>query len=123
LLVVRLMRRSEESEKLSQDASPVMTYPIKKRINNELFVDGMTALYSVDGRIKDENVIRVVNHWNRLIRRPSIPYAKRTKLWGSDMCLSVNPAFGLNGIYLLKYRPSRGQAGQSAKGTPSGGPS
>jgi len=53
-----------------------MTFPIKKRINTELFIDRTAALYIVNGRIR--NIERVFKHWYwpRLIRRLSIPYAK-----------------------------------------------
>jgi len=36
--------------------NPVMTFPIKKRINAELFIDKTAALYI----IKDEHLLRVV---------------------------------------------------------------
>jgi len=42
--------------------NPWTTFPIKKRINTDLFIDRMAALYKVDGRIRGENVTRVVNH-------------------------------------------------------------
>jgi len=47
-------------ERVSRDANPVMTFPIKKRINNELFIDRTAAIYNLNGRIK--NVVREVNH-------------------------------------------------------------
>jgi len=34
--------------------NPVMTLPVKKRINTELFIDRTTALYILVSRIKDE---------------------------------------------------------------------
>jgi len=33
--------------------NPVITFPIKERINTELFIDKTAALYIVDGRIKE----------------------------------------------------------------------
>jgi len=42
----------------------VMIFPIKKRINTELFMDKMAALFMADGQIKDELIVRVVNHWD-----------------------------------------------------------
>jgi len=48
-------------EWVSRDANPVMPFPIEKRINTELYIDKMAALYIVDGQIK--NVVRMVNQW------------------------------------------------------------
>jgi len=44
-----------------------MTFPIKKRINPELFVMKKAALNIVDGRIKDEHVVMVAKHCSWLI--------------------------------------------------------
>jgi len=52
---------SDSGLKLGEN--PVTTFPIKKRSNTDLFIDKMAALYIVDGRIKNEHVVRVVNHW------------------------------------------------------------
>jgi len=83
-------------------ASPVMTFPIKKRINTELFIDRMAALYVVDGRIK--NVVRAVNHCYWLIHKINIPCAKSIKrcenekpssiLFWNDFHGSVNDSDG-----------------------------
>jgi len=62
--------------------NPEMTFPIKKRVNTELFIGKTAALYIANGRIKDENVVRVVNHFYWLISGSSIPYAKSTKRCG-----------------------------------------
>jgi len=63
---------------VSQDANPVMTFPIKKRINTEQFLDITVALYKVDGRIDQE----CGEGGQPLIRRLSIKVPKdagRTK--------------------------------------------
>jgi len=59
-----------------------MTFFIKKRIDTELFIDRTTALYIVDGQIKDENVVMAVNPWDWLIRRSNIPSAESTTKMG-----------------------------------------
>jgi len=60
------------------------TFPNKKRINIGLFIDRTAALYKVDGRIKDENLVRVINQWYCLIRGMSIPCAKSAKRCGNE---------------------------------------
>jgi len=67
------------SEESGRDANSMMTFPIKKRINTELFIDRTAVLYIMEGRIKDENVVREVNHWHRLIPRSSIQCGKSAK--------------------------------------------
>jgi len=54
-------------------ANPIMTFPIKKRINTELFINGKYELYINKGKIKDsrsdllerdtENWLRSQNTW------------------------------------------------------------
>jgi len=54
-------------------ANPIMTFPIKKRINSELFIDGKYELYIQKGQIKNsqldllergaENWLRSQNMW------------------------------------------------------------
>jgi len=66
-------------QQVSRDANPAMTLPIKKRSNTEWFIDGMGFLYAEEGWIKDENVVRVVNHWCWLICGSSLPNGKSTK--------------------------------------------
>jgi len=65
-----LMLWSEESEwaVVGERCKPaVVVFPIKKRFNTELFIDTKAAVYLVDGRIKGENIMTVVNHWYWLI--------------------------------------------------------
>jgi len=61
----------------------VMTFPIKKGINTELVMERTSALYIVDGQIKDAYVVRVVDNWYWLISRSRILYAKSTKRYGN----------------------------------------
>jgi len=49
-----------------------------------MFIDKTAAIYIVDGWIKDENVLSVVNHWYWLIHGSSILYAKNTKRCGNE---------------------------------------
>jgi len=77
-------------ERVSQDANPAMTLAIKKRSNTELFIDRMGVLHVEDGRIKEENVVMVVNHWCWLICGSSLPYVKSTK-----KCKNVKPGSSL----------------------------
>jgi len=69
LIMVSPMKANESG----LNGNPVMTFTIKKRINTELFIENTAALYMVDGRIKDEHVVRVVNHWYRLIQVYNVP--------------------------------------------------
>jgi len=56
-----------------------MAFPIKKRINTDLFIDKMAAPYIVAGQIKDEHVAKVTNHWYWLICRSSLPFSESAK--------------------------------------------
>jgi len=58
----------------------VMTLSIMKRINSELLIDRIAENYIMDGRIKDENVISVINRWNLSIRGLSLQNAKDVQM-------------------------------------------
>jgi len=62
-----------KSEKIvsGQIQNPVMTFPINKRINPELFMDGKAVIYMIYGRIK--NMVTMFNHWYWLIPGSSKP--------------------------------------------------
>jgi len=51
------LTQTDDRHTLYSNTCVVVTFPIKKRINTELFVDRMAAFYVVDGWIKDENVV------------------------------------------------------------------
>jgi len=39
---------------MMRDENPVMTFPIKKRINTELFIDKSAALFMLNGECKNQ---------------------------------------------------------------------
>jgi len=61
----------------NRDANLVMNFPIKKRINTSLFIDGMAALFILNVL---KNMVRVVNHWYWLICGSCVLYAKDAEM-------------------------------------------
>jgi len=52
-----------------------MTFPIKNRINPELFIKRMPALYTLESRIRDDQ-LKGINQWHQLVGGLSIPCAE-----------------------------------------------
>jgi len=48
---------TEESEWVKMQ-NPIITFPTRKRISTELFVEKAEALYKADGRINDESLVQ-----------------------------------------------------------------
>jgi len=81
-----------------KDENPVITFPIKKSLITELFIDRMEPPSIVNDRIK--NRVRVVNHcyWLWLILRLSIPYVKGAKSFRNEKQAAVYFKMTLTGL-------------------------
>jgi len=56
-----------------REANPIMTFPIVKRINTELFIDGKHELYIHKRRMK--------NSWSNLLERDTNNWLRRQNMW------------------------------------------
>jgi len=75
-ILASLMLWSEENERVAMQ-NPAVTFPSKKIINTELFIDERSALYMVDDRIKNLVIVVITNGTDTQIEY--IPYAKSTE--------------------------------------------
>jgi len=71
---------------IKRDVNQVMIFPFKKRINTELFIDWMAALYIMDGCITN-----VVKHGSSIL-----VYAKSTKRYVNEKSNGSLYRYGFN---------------------------